>query len=63
MKNVLTLSGLRQAQPIRKGAISSTELVAAHLDRIREVNPSLNAVVEVLAPANAELNRRRHWGL
>ncbi len=34
---------------IRKGEISSAELVAAHLDRINQVNPSLNAVVEVLA--------------
>ena len=49
VKNVLTLSGTRQARLIRKGAISSAELVSAHLGRISEVNPSLNAVVEVLA--------------
>jgi amidase len=34
---------------IRQGEISSAELVEAHLERIAEVNPRLNAVVEVLA--------------
>ncbi len=33
---------------IREGAISAAELVAAHLARIEEINPELNAVVEVL---------------
>jgi len=45
----LTLSGLAQARLIRDGAISSAELVEAHLERIAQVNPRLNAVVEVLA--------------
>ena len=34
---------------IRHGEISSAELVEAHLERIEQVNPCLNAVVEVLA--------------
>jgi amidase len=53
MDSVLKLSGLRQAALIRSGAISSAELIAAHRARIAEVNPSLNAVVEVLDAAPA----------
>jgi amidase len=34
---------------IRSGEVSSTEVVQAHLGRIEEVNPALNAVVLVLA--------------
>jgi amidase len=48
MYDVLALSGTQQARLIREGAISSVELVTAHLDRIDEVNPSLNAAVEIL---------------
>jgi amidase len=47
---VLALSGTAQARLIREGKISSAELIAAHLARIEEINPSLNAVVEVLHP-------------
>jgi amidase len=48
MHDVLALSGTQQARLIREGAISSVDLVAAHLARIDEVNPSLNAAVEIL---------------
>lgn len=48
MHEVLALSGTEQARLIRDGAISSVELVTAHLARIDEVNPRLNAVVEIL---------------
>ena len=48
MRDVLSLSGTRQGQLIREGAISSVELVTAHLDRIDEVNPVLNAAMEIL---------------
>jgi amidase len=48
VNEVLALSGTRQARLIRDGEISSVELIRAHLARIAEVNPSLNAVVEVL---------------
>jgi amidase len=34
---------------IRSGTVSATEVVEAHLQRIEEVNPQLNAVVAVLA--------------
>ena len=49
MNELLNLSGTRQATLIKAGEISSTELVQAHLARIEKTNPSLNAVVEVLA--------------
>ena len=48
MTDVLALSGTEQARLIRNGEVSSTELVEAHLERIEQVNPCLNAVVEVL---------------
>ncbi len=48
MEPVLALSATEQASWIRQGKISSVELVQIHLARIAEVNPSLNAVVEVL---------------
>jgi amidase len=47
--DLLELSGTEQARLIRDGEVSSAELVDAHLKRIEQVNPSLNAVVEVLA--------------
>jgi amidase len=48
MKEILALSGVRQAELIRKGEISSHELIELHLARIDEINPALNAVIEVL---------------
>jgi amidase len=48
MNDVLTLSGIAQGRLIRDGEISSAELVEAHLERIAEVNPALNAAVELL---------------
>ena len=49
METVLALSATQQAAWIRSGKLSSVELVQFHLHRIAEVNPALNAVVEVLA--------------
>ena len=49
MTDVLACSGTEQARLIRSGEVSSAELVNAQLDRIELVNPSLNAVAEVLA--------------
>lgn len=48
MNGILSLSGVEQARLIRQRSLSSRELVQAHLDRIAQVNPALNAVVEVL---------------
>ena len=47
MTDVLSMSGLAQGRLIRQGAISSAELVEAHLERIGCVNPALNAADEV----------------
>ncbi len=58
MKDLLALSGTAQARLIRNGEISSAELVDAHLQRIEEVNPQLNAVVEVLAEEASQAARR-----
>ena len=38
-------SALQTAAAIRSGVISSTEVVQAHIARMRDVNPKLNAVV------------------
>jgi len=49
MKEILALSGIAQARLVREGAVSSAELIEAHLERIAQVNPLLNAVVDVLS--------------
>ena len=46
MKKLLTLSGTRLAQMIRTGEVSSLDVVNLHIDHIRKVNPSINAVVK-----------------
>jgi amidase len=45
----LSLSAIKQASLIRQRRVSSAEIVQAHLDRISEMNPCINAVVEVFA--------------
>ena len=45
----VALSGIAQGRMIRDGAVTSADLIEAHIARIDEVNPALNAVVEVLA--------------
>ena len=45
MNEVLTQSATELAAHIAAGDLSSTEVVTAHIDRILEVNPALNAVV------------------
>jgi amidase len=51
MEEILALSGVRQAALIRNGKISPEELFRAHLEQIAEVNPAINAVVELLPPS------------
>jgi amidase len=55
--DLLALSGTAQGRLIQAGEISSAELVEAHLERIAEVNPRLNAVVETLAPTARQAAR------
>ncbi len=45
---LLARSGTEQGRLLAKGELSSVDLIHAHLERIEEVNPRLNAVVEVL---------------
>ena len=63
---ILRASGTSQARMIREGEVSSAELISAHLTRIDEVNPKLNAVVEILREsalrAAEEVDRRRAAG-
>ncbi|MSV31413.1 MAG: amidase [Bryobacterales bacterium] len=48
MTGILALSGTAQGCLIREGSITSAELVDAHLHRVDELNPDVNAVIEVL---------------
>ncbi|MGH9647803.1 MAG: amidase [Bryobacteraceae bacterium] len=63
MTDVLALSGTEQARLIRNGEVSSTELVEAHLSRIEQLNPCLNAVVEVLAKSARKTADSVDWQL
>lgn len=66
-KGYLSFSGTHQGQLIRDGALTSADLIEAHVARIAEVNPALNAVVEVLAEsartAAKESDARRAAGV
>ena len=63
-------SASEQAAAMRDGAISSVELIEAHLARIERHNPSLNAIVtldpdralERARQADAARARGEHWG-
>jgi amidase len=48
MQKIWRLSAIEQAKLIADRELSSTEVVDAHLARIAEMNPRLNAVVRVL---------------
>jgi amidase len=48
VNSLLSLSAAKQAALIRKRELSSVELIEAHLSHISAVNPSINAVVELL---------------
>ena len=50
-------SALELASNIASKEVSSVEVVQAHLDRIAEVNPTINAVVNVLADSAIEIGR------
>ena len=51
MNDIIYSSASELARAIREGELSSAEVVEAHLARIEEVNPTLNAVVHVTADA------------
>jgi len=49
VEETLSLPAFRQAELLRTRMLSSCELVRMHLARIGEVNPRINAVIEVFA--------------
>ncbi len=65
--DLLARSGTEQGRLLATGDLSSVDLIQAHLRRIDEVNPQLNAVVEVLRETAlreaSESDSRRHAGL
>ncbi len=54
MDDIIKASAKTQAEAIRQKEISSYEIVEAHIRRIEEINPSLNAVVQLSAEAALE---------
>jgi amidase len=48
VNSLLSLSAVKQAALVRNRKISSVELMEAHLNHISTINPSINAVVELL---------------
>ena len=49
MNDIIYASAKSMAQAIRNKEVSAVELVEAHLARIEEVNPAINAVVMLAA--------------
>jgi amidase len=70
MDEIIYSSATEIARAIRAKEVSSAEVVEAHLARIEEVNPKLNAVVQLTADAararareaDAALARGEAWG-
>lgn len=47
MDEIIYASAKSMARAIRDGEVTATEVVKAHLKRIEEVKPALNAVVQL----------------
>ncbi len=66
MNEIVTLTATELSRRVRGGELSAAEVVDAHLERIAEVNPAVNALVDVFnlsARALAtEADRRRAVG-
>jgi amidase len=70
MDEIIYASATEIARAIREREVSSAEVVEAHLARIEEVNPKLNAIVHLTADtararaseADAALARGETWG-
>ena len=52
------LGAAQLARLVSSGEVSSSEVVAAHIQRIEAVNPSLNAVVETFFDQATETAKR-----
>src|SRR5262245_32615290 len=59
MSELTSVSASRMADMIRWRDISSEQLVRAHLNRIAEVNPKINAVVQTCAERALDEARQR----
>ncbi len=55
MNELNSKSASELAQLIQSKEVSSREVVQAHLDRIKEVNPEINAVTIVLEESALEI--------
>ena len=70
MKNLTEASAIALCGAIRRREVSSLEVVQAHLDKIRAVNPPLNAIVTLdeegalarAKEADAALAKGEVWG-
>ncbi len=70
MKDLILDSALKQVAAIRSGTISAAELLEMYLERVRRLNPKLNAVVHIdaqsartrAAQADEALANNRSWG-
>ena len=54
MNPILALSAIRQAALVRAGSISTGDLFSMHRARIAEINPALNAAIEIFEPERPE---------
>ena len=50
MNDLIYASATTIANSIKTKEVSSEEVVNAHLERIQEINPKLNAIVQLTAP-------------
>src|SRR5690349_8825298 len=48
MQNLTTMSAKNVAALIREKKVSCLEVMQAHLDRVKKVNPALNAIIQQL---------------
>lgn len=46
-REIVEQSACKLAESLRRGELSATEVVTAHLDRVQRLNPSVNAVVSL----------------
>ena len=58
MSDLWRMGALELSEEIRKRVVSSREVVEAHLRRIEEVNPAINAITVVLADQALEAAER-----
>ena len=60
--DICTLSAVEMARLIRARELSARDLVAAHLDRIARINPTVNAIVSSGYAMDATMSRYQDYG-